>query len=537
LKVLLCRWLFPVATGSLLVLSFPPFDSAQTAWLALIPLLFALEDCRPGEAFRRGYLAGLVFFGGTVWWVVHVSLPGMVALVAFLALYFGLAGMWVAWILRAGWWERRPRRDGGTGPVAAGTPLPPDISSTNLLHNLLFALLAATGWVTLEWMRGHFIFGGFPWNYLGASQYSVATLIQFTEYTGVHGVSAMVCAVNCLFFVTIRRFRDQVTRQVPLRRLSWEFYVAALLLCGTFMHGLRVIRDTPRGESTLRLGMVQANIPQTLKIDPNERPLILERYSKLTEAVIAGQPDLIIWPETATASAILHDKESIALINRILAASRVPLLTGSFDVRGGDAYNAAFLIEPEKGVQAIYRKIHLVPFGEYVPLRKIFPFLKWLTPIGDSLERGNEFTTFEVAGRRFAPVICFEDTVPEVYREFVKRDVDFMVNLTNDAWFKESPAATMHLANAVFRAVETRRPLVRCTNHGITCVVDEFGLVPTRLEPFTEGSLNCELRLPASRVQTFYVRHGDVFVAGCVVLSGVAFLFSHTRKSATVTGA
>lgn len=490
---LVLRFLFPLATGGLLVAALPPFDSAQAAWLALLPLLFALEDCRPGEAFRRGYLAGLVFFGGTVWWIVHVSLPGMVALVAFLALYFGLAGMWLARVM--------PR----VGSVGG---------------NLWFACVAAAGWVTLEWGRGQFVFGGFPWNYLGTTQHAVTALIQFSEYTGVLGVSALVCAVNCLFFATVRRFRDQVTRQIPLRRLSWEFYVAVLLLSGAFAFGLRTIRATPRGEDVLRLAMVQGNIPQAVKFDPGEKPLVVERYGKLTTAALAGQPDLVIWPETATPGPVLHNPAAAELVREVFAIRPVPLLTGSFDLHQGQVYNAAFLIDPAAGVRAIYRKTHLVAFGEYVPLRKIFPFLKWFTPIGDSLERGREYTVFELAGRRFAVVICFEDTVPELYRQFVKRDVDFLVNLTNDAWFKESPAAALHLANATFRAVETRRPLVRSTNHGVTCLVDELGRVQAVLQPFTAGYVNCELPLPATRRQTFYVRHGDVFTAGCVLVAG-----------------
>ncbi len=506
LNVLLFRWLFPLATGFLLVLCFPPFDSAQTAWLALIPLLFALEDCRAGEAFRRGYIAGLVFFGGTVWWIIHVSLPGMIALVAFLALYFGVGGMWLAFISRA---------------CKAGA---------SVFRNLLFAVLGAAGWVTLEWIRGHFIFGGFPWNYLGASQSSFAVLIQYAEYTGIYGVSAAVCVVNVLFYATVRRFRDHVTRQIPLRRLSWEFYIAALLLCAAFIYGMRGLRDTPRGGQQFRLALVQGNIPQSLKFDPNEKALIIERYGSLTKAALAAHPELVVWPETATPGALLYDKESIALVRQVLSEGHVPLLTGSFDLRGNDAYNAAFLIKPGKGVQTIYRKLHLVPFGEYVPLRKIFPFMKWLTPIGDSLERGQDYTVFELDGWHFATVICFEDTVPELYRHFVKRDVDFVVNLTNDAWFKNSPAAEMHLANARFRAVETRRPLVRCTNNGITCVVDEFGVIQSRLEPFTSGTLTCTLRLPAAPRQTFYVQHGDVFLAGCVVVSGLAFAFLFSRR-------
>ena len=146
-------------------------------------------------------------------------------------------------------------------------------------------------------------------------------------------------------------------------------------------------------------------------------------------------------------------------------------------------------------------------------------------------EAGTEFSIFEVKHLRFAMVICFEDTLPDVYRKFVQRGVDFMVNLTNDAWFKTSPAAEMHLANAVFRCAETRRPLVRCTNNGVTCIVDQFGFVnpKTRLPAFSDGSLNCDLAVPPSAPMTFYTRHGDVFVAGCVVIAGISLLVLKSR--------
>jgi apolipoprotein N-acyltransferase len=180
----------------------------------------------------------------------------------------------------------------------------------------------------------------------------------------------------------------------------------------------------------------------------------------------------------------------------------------------------------------IYHKIHLVPFGEYVPLRKIVPFFKWLTPITDSFECGREFTLFQLNELRFGVVICFEDTVPEVYRYFIRSGADFMVNLTNDAWFKDSPAAEMHLANAVFRCAETRRPLVRCTNNGVTCVVDEFGFVRSnmRLTPFADGSLVCTLLVPHNPGMTFYAEHGDWIVGVCAIVAALTVAFNLPRK-------
>jgi apolipoprotein N-acyltransferase len=351
-------------------------------------------------------------------------------------------------------------------------------------------------------------------------------LIQFASVTGVYGVSALVCFVNFALYFTIQRFIRQLNKSGTRYRLSWEFYAAMGLIGLAFMHGTREIfpreRKTVR---TLRLALVQGNISQTLKFEPEQKPMILERYRTLTETAMLSRVDLIVWPETATPEPLRYDAESLALATNTAVKAGAYLLTGTIDVTPysspSEMFNAAILIGPDGNLREIYRKLHLVAFGEYVPLRKVLPFMKWLTPIGDSLERGREFTIFHLDELRFGVVICFEDAVPEVYRGFVRRGADFMVNLTNDAWFKNSPATEMHLANAVLRCAETRRPLVRCANNGVTCVVDEFGFVNpnARLTPFKPGSLVCDLRVPRDPGLTFYVAHGDWIVALCAIVT------------------
>ncbi|HUK82592.1 MAG TPA: apolipoprotein N-acyltransferase [Verrucomicrobiae bacterium] len=512
-------WLLPIATGVLLALALPPFNAGQLGWVGLVPLLFALENCSLGEAFRRGYIAGLVFFGLTVWWVIYTTeggapfgaaLSGVVAMVAFLALYFGAAGAWISAVSR----------------------LIVKVGADSAGRNLLVAILSSAGWATLEWIRGKFLFGGFGWNGLGVTQHDAVPLIQFACFTGVYGVSALVCFFNFAFFQTMRRFMGNIGAEAPLRRLSWEFYVAMLLVCMAFIHGLHVIRAGREREpaKVLRLALIQADIPQTLKFEPEQKSMILQQYDSLTRTAMVLQPELIIWPETATPEPLRFDPDSFGLATNLAHDAHAYLLTGTIDATPfaapSDAFNAAILLRPDGALGGVYHKIHLVPFGEYVPLRKLVPFMKRLTPIPDSFERGREFTVFEIGGTRFATVICFEDTVPAVYRGFVERGVDFMVNLTNDAWFKTSPAAEMHLANAVFRCPESQRPLVRCTNNGVTCIVDQFGFInpKTRLPSFTNGSLNCELLVPPPSAPTFYTRHGDAFVGVCGLMTGVALL-------------
>jgi apolipoprotein N-acyltransferase len=294
-RLILDRWLFPIATGVLMTLAFPPFNFGQSAWLSLIPLLLALENCSATQAFRRGYIAGLVFFGATVWWTVHVTLPGMAALIAFLALYFGAAAIAFAALIKA------LGRD-----------------SDSAIGNLLAAIFGSAIWVVVEWVRGHFPLGGLPLNFLGVSQHQAVPLIQFASVTGVYGVSAFVCFVNFAFFFTVRRFVRQLRDKIPLRRLSYEFYVAMGLVSVVLLHGMREIRRV-EPERTLRLALVQGNIPQTLKFEPEQKPMILERYETLTKETLAEKPDLIIWPETATPDALRYDPESFALVTNLAA--------------------------------------------------------------------------------------------------------------------------------------------------------------------------------------------------------------------------
>jgi len=510
LTSLLHDWVLPVASGALLALAYPPFNCAECAWIALVPLLFALQDGTRSQAFRRGWLAGLMFFGMTVWWTIHVTVAGTVGLIAALAVYFGVAAtvFSVAASLLAA-----PANPPRTGFAA----------TDSVWRNLLLAVVGTAWWVTLEWVRGKIIFGGFGWNGLGVSQHQTLPLIQIARITGVYGVSALVCFVNFAIYFTFRRFLRLRNDEEPTRRLSWELYAAVLLVCAAFVNGLKTMRGDEGSAPGLRVALVQGNIPQQVKFDPREKSMIMERYRALTEKAALLKPDFIIWPETGTPGVLRYDLESYSLVSNMAAVANAPLLVGMMDVSGEDWFNAAALMQPDGRIVGLYHKIHLVAFGEYVPLRKILPVMKWLTPIDGSFERGDTFSVFQLGTVRFGAVICFEDTLPDLYRQFIRRGADFMVNLTNDAWFKESPAAEMHLANAIFRAIEARRPLVRCTNNGVTCVVNEFGQVKSerRLPPFQEGLLVCTVPLVDGKGQTFYTRHGDWFVALCALVSAI----------------
>jgi apolipoprotein N-acyltransferase len=233
------------------------------------------------------------------------------------------------------------------------------------------------------------------------------------------------------------------------------------------------------------------------------------------------------------------------LVTSLAHETRASLLVGSIDViaqaeppKTKAMYNAAFFVEPDKALTEPYRKMRLVPFGEYVPLSKWLPFMKKLTPIQGGFDAGTEFTIFPLnsASASFGVVICFEDVMPDHCRQFAARGADFLVTITNDAWFGRTAGAYQHAANSVFRAVENRRPLLRCANTGMTCVVDARGRIVKILEGapqekiFVQGVLTHTLQLPENPPTTFYTRHGNVFAWSCSALSALAIALCALKR-------
>ena len=223
--------------------------------------------------------------------------------------------------------------------------------SAAALRNLLVAAIVSAGWVTVEWLRGKLLFGGFPWNFIGVTQWQAGPLIQFASVTGIYGVSALVCFVNVALYFTIRRFILQVRSREKRWRLSWEFYVAMGLISVAFWHGMpQVFQLTDVSARTVRLALIQGDIPQTLKFEPEQKPMILERYRTLTESVMAARPNMIIWPETATPDALRYDRESFELATNLAVKSGAYLFTGTIDITAYsspvEAFNGAILVHP-----------------------------------------------------------------------------------------------------------------------------------------------------------------------------------------------
>ena len=540
-------WLAAIASGVLLTLTFLPFDHGWLIWIALAPLLCAVwfRDSH-ARGWRRhlraaapGYVAGLVFFTGTFYWLG--TLAELYANPLLLALPFLVALVLSAYIAVWTWFL-----DVVLVPAGDARSFP------NSWRNLATGALGASAWVALEWVRG-WLFGGFGWNGLGVALHRELTMIQIADITGVWGLSWLIAFGNLMAVIIVRRIAGEIG-PVFLKRVRWEFSISVALVVAVFSYGVRaLIKNDPGPTIPLRVTLLQPNIPQREKFDPEAEEKVLETYDRLTALATLGQPapQLVIWPESATPRALFADGDILGFVKKQAARGDFGLLFGStdFDPARGEDYNIAALFTNRGEQLQIYRKMHLVPFGEYLPLRLLLaPIAGDLIP-GD-FTAGADYTllTLTSPSVRIGALVCFEDTLGDLTRRFAARGAQLLVNVTNDGWFAQSPAAAQHLANSLFRAVETRRPLVRCGNTGLTGSIDPFGrtarldassrfiarhhLIPF-LEPFHEGFVPGEIAVATGNRTTFYTRHGDWLPLASVGLAVLACIRAWMRSRRT----
>ena len=500
------RYLLSALSACLLVLSFPDFNLGLFAWVALIPLFFALDGEKPQAAFLIAYLAGAIFFLGTIYWLIHVTFPGMIVVVLYLGLYFGCFGAITAYILRT--------------------------------RSSVALLVVPALWVALEWVRAHLL-TGFGWVLLGHSQAAHLTVIQIADITGAYGVSFLVALVNLAIFLTLKSMKAREYKVIYLMvALTLVFLVSA--------YGVMRLRSVFTGER-LRVAVIQGNIPQTEKWDRKFREGILEKYNKLTREAAKERPGLVIWPETSVPAFLELEKDVSDRIRDLARTIRAPILVGapSEDMKAqGTLYNSAVLFGEDGMYIGQYNKVHLVPFGEYVPFKRVLSFVERFapSPIGD-FSSGKDFTvlSFVMARRfdgggtrwklmkkvRFSCLICFEDIFPELARRFVRSGANFLVNITNDAWFKRSSAPYQHAESSVFRAVENRVSVVRAANTGYSCFIDQKGEITASVGAggrhiFVDGFKVHDIIL--SRAKTLYNKYGDVFAYACICIA-LVYLF------------
>jgi apolipoprotein N-acyltransferase len=490
-------WLAALGSGVFLTLCYPPWNQGWLCWIALTPL--AAAALARGGAWRRwwlGYLTGVVFFTSTFWWLGSLAElyrnPWLRCLPPLLSVYLALYPAIWGWSLGALERVLNPRQ-----PFASS------------LRNLALGAFGASVWVAGEWVRER-LFGGFGWNPLGVALHRDLAMIQIAELTGTPGLSWLVAFTNIMAVIVVRRIHAELGPGFS-RRIRWEFSVTMALIAVVFAFGVRrLLHPDPVKTIPLQVVAVQPNIPEEMKRDPDAEDHMRDELGRQTSLALLLQPppQLVIWPE----SALPPDQSSIDYVKNLAKQGDFSFLIGTVDgnpIRGED-YNTAVLLTEHATHHQSYFKMHLVPFGEYLPLRPILGrFLGGLVP-GD-FTPGRDSTILHMADPAvdLGALICFEDTLGDLTRHFVRSGAQVLVNITNDGWFGETAAAEQHLANATFRAIENRRPLVRCGNTGVTCLIQPSGRIERSLPPFEEGFDPMEVTVPEDAAPTFYTRHGD----------------------------
>ncbi len=544
-------------TAVLLWAAFTPLDWGPLAWLALVPLIQLVRLPQPSpRMYRYVYLGGMACSLVMLQWMRLgdvMMYPAWFALAAYVALYF---------------------------PVFVGL-------SRVAVHRWRIPLSIAVPvvWVGLEFARAHLL-SGFAWYFLGHTQHEWTRLVQISDVFGTYGVSFLVALGNAVLAglappsvwrrLGVVQLDQPVAEDTKTFRPIWSVAALLVLLGLTLGYGT-LRRADARFEAGPRVALVQGNFPSTLKRDANSWEDMFHTHNALTGLAVQQQPDLIVWPETMftwplmsyaagmtdeqltdvhpqiPAQSWKSDEVQGALLD-LSQKSGATLILGIETLEASPdslrRYNSAVLVNGDSGVSGRYDKLHLVPFGEFVPLGEQLPFLQQIFGfMGDPpLSRGERIHFFNVDGARLAPVICFEDTVPHLVREIVAagqqegRQVDCLVNLTNDGWFHGSSELDQHLITASFRCIETRTPMVRAVNTGISAIIDGDGLVrepekfidydamrtgeaprTTMRDPDTgryHKSLNAALvgYIPLDPRQSLYTRFGDWFAIFCAAV-------------------
>jgi apolipoprotein N-acyltransferase len=501
--------LFSLLSGILLILSFPNFDLEFLAWFALVPLFYSIEGKRPFHAFILGFLTGFISYIGILYWIIvavhsYGNVPLILSAFILLLLVIYLSVF-----------------------IGAFTLLTRLIQIRSGLQTILFTPLL---WVALEYLRSFFL-TGFPWANLSYTQYLNLPFIQMADITGSYGLSFVILLVNATLFGVLHQWPKKT---FPIR----EVVITAVILLGFLVYGyarMRAVDQQMAHQPSLKVGLAQGNIDQSIKWDESFQKETLRIYERLSLRLAQEKPDLIIWPETATPFFFQEAQEYQPMILDIPKRTNAFLLFGSpsYKILKGKVnyYNSAYLVSPSKEIVGRYDKIHLVPYGEYVPLGEILPLGSLGEGIGN-FKSGKVIFNFSLPQGQFGVLICFEIIFPDLCRRFVKKGANFLVTITNDAWFKRTSAPYQHFSIAIFRAVENRVFVARAANTGISGFIDPKGKILKWGEIFTEEVMSGTIRL--SKKKTFYTLYGDIFAWICsafsLLLLGYVFVQKRSKK-------
>lgn len=483
-------WWICTVSGFGLALAYPPWNVYPLTGAALVPLFSGLRVGHPGKNARLGFFTGLIFYVALLYWLGHVTIVGTVLLAAVLAGILALVAVLIGECKRFRMW------------------IP----------------IAALIWAGVEYLRSLGPFS-FAWGYLGHGLYPAREMIQLAYWAGVPGLSFILAGFNASLAAVWEHFhhvwRPASPSSLPRDRLIYDGIALLLftgILAGDWFYGKSVmLQQQATAESSMpcRIAVIQGNYEQNRKITASIEETLAD-YLDWSRQALAESPDLIVWPESTITYPINFWPEGVADIQKFVDQSNVEILTGAvggyFDSRGSLTYlNQAILFTPGKLVDCTgsevdlsglpsYSKMHLVPFGEWVPWGEHWPFSMIETLIEEAgagiFKRGGRQTLFITrGGARFAVAVCFESTLAWMWRQAKNQGADFIITITNDAWYKRSAGLEQHFVQSVFRAVENRIPVVRAANTGISGFIGPTGEIQRLLPPHQAGYLVHELRI------------------------------------------
>jgi apolipoprotein N-acyltransferase len=490
--------------GILTFASFPRLNQGYLAWTALVPLLLAINLAPgPGVAFASGLAAGLVQWSGLLAWIppVMVRYGGLPLIPAWLLLV-SLASLLAAY----------------SAIACAITRYCTSYGRHNRL--LVFPFI----WVTLEAFRTYFIFDGFPWLLAGYSQTEWLALVQISDVTGVFGISFLVAWINAaLAFLIIRRGRVFTG--------LWPLGLGTAMLAGCIWYGHNSLKEWRTTGAPFKAAMLQGN----LAFEESQSVLawkFQQGYLQMADQMKGAPVDLMVLPEAPAALSFQFDADYRRAMESLARRTSLGLVLNNVHyLQATEAthyYNSAYFIGSDGQVRGRYDKMHLVPFGEYIPLKSVFFFVQTISKDVSAFSPGDELRVVDLGNHRLSAIICFEAIFPQLSRRFARLGSQLFVNLTNDGWYGDSGAPYQHLQMARWRAIEGRRFLLRATNSGISAVVEPTGRIQASTTLLREAV--CLGNFAFLDTETFYSRHGDVFAALCAIISTVTIATCGWRR-------
>ncbi|MFB0566744.1 MAG: apolipoprotein N-acyltransferase [Candidatus Aminicenantaceae bacterium] len=491
-------------SGAFTSLAFPKFNLSFFGWISLIPLLFILLEKKPKQSFLLGWLAGFTYYALLLYWIPYVpahygnlSLGFSFVIYIFLVLFLGLLWAFFSLLL------------------------------TKLYRSFpkIVFLLIPFLWVSMEYILTY-AFTGFPWCLLGYSQYRNIYFIQLASITGVYGLSFFLVLLQSMFIFSIK-FRKR-----------YPFFVALGLILCIHLGGLLSLKEISPDKTTFKASVIQGNVSSDIywdQISTQEISELFNKHLELSRNSLERGAELIIWPEfsvplcfSCPEGIYVNFKEKLF---KFVKDTSCTLVLGTNETNITEEktsyYNTAICLGPGQSANHYY-KMHLVPFGEYTPYKKIFFFIEKMTHAIGDITPGNEHILHQFKTLTFGSPICYEIIFPNLVRKFSKIGANFIVTITNDGWYGKSSAPYQHFSMAVLRAIENRRYLLRAATTGISGIIDPYGRILSQSELMTQTFILGDIT-PSTK-KSIYTQLGDVLPLVSLTLTIIFFILAVIKR-------